>query len=106
MRPEKIEIIRRCTRFLEGHHRPPPYLRLLELGHWTDPETMPDYYGQGEVIANFEQLIANLLGKEAAVFMPSGTMCQQIALRIWAERRGIRNIAFHPTCHLEIHEHK
>jgi threonine aldolase len=47
-----------------------------------------------------------LLGKEAAVFMPSGTMCQQIALRIWADRRGVRNVAFHPKCHLEIHERK
>jgi threonine aldolase len=27
--------------------------------------------------------VADLLGKEAAVFMPSGTMCNQIAFRIW-----------------------
>ncbi len=47
-----------------------------------------------------------MLGKEAAVFMPSGTMAQQIALRIWSERRGSRTVAFHPTCHLEIHEQK
>src|SRR5262249_27327174 len=45
-----------------------------------------------------------LLGKEAAVFMPSGTMCQQIAMRIWCDRRGSSRIAFHPTCHLELHE--
>jgi threonine aldolase len=38
--------------------------------------------------------------------MPSGTMAQQIALRIHAERRGIRTVAFHPTCHLELHEDK
>src|SRR6185436_5025530 len=47
-----------------------------------------------------------LLGKEAAVFMPSGTMAQQIALRIWADRKGPRRVAFHPLCHLELHEHK
>ncbi len=50
--------------------------------------------------------MADLLGKEAAVFMPSGTMAQQIALRIWSDRRGSKHVAFHPTCHLEIHEQK
>jgi len=33
-------------------------------------------------------------------------MAQQIALRIHADRRGLRTVAFHPTCHLEIHEEK
>lgn len=36
--------------------------------------------------------------------MPSGTMAQQIALRIWCERAGLQQVAFHPTCHLELHE--
>ncbi len=31
-------------------------------------------------------------------------MAQAIALRIWSERKACRNVAFHPTCHLEIHE--
>jgi threonine aldolase len=38
--------------------------------------------------------------------MPSGIMAQQIALRVHADRRGRRVVAFHPTCHLEIHEDK
>ncbi len=38
--------------------------------------------------------------------MPSGTMAQQIALRIHADRRGRQVVAFHPTCHLELHEDK
>ena len=33
-------------------------------------------------------------------------MAQQIALRIHADRRGRHVVAFHPTCHLEIHEDK
>jgi threonine aldolase len=40
------------------------------------------------------------------VFMPSGTMIQQTALRIHADRRAARVVAFHPTCHLELHEDK
>ena len=33
-------------------------------------------------------------------------MAQQIALRIHADRRGVRAVAWHPTCHLELHEDK
>lgn len=93
-----------CTRFLTHHHRKSPRQVLSELAEFTPAEVSGDRYGQGELIAEFEQHIADLLGKEAAVFMPSGTMCQQIALRIWSERRGSPNVAFHPTSHLEIHE--
>ena len=63
-------------------------------------------YGDGGAVAALEREVGELLGKPAAAFMPSGTMAQQIALRIHADRRGRRVIAFHPTCHLEIHEDK
>jgi threonine aldolase len=33
-------------------------------------------------------------------------MAQQIALRLWADRRYNPTVGFHPTCHLEIHEQK
>jgi threonine aldolase len=36
--------------------------------------------------------------------MPSGTMAQQIALRIYAQRSGSRNIALHPQSHLVVSE--
>ena len=57
-------------------------------------------------MAILEAEVRDLLGKPAAAFMPSGTMAQQIALRIHADRRGRRVVAFHPTCHLELHEDK
>ena len=71
-----------------------------------NPGALPDMYGQGELINDFEKQVAELLGKPAAVFMPSGTMAQQIALRIHADRLHTPHVAFHPTCHLEIHEQK
>jgi threonine aldolase len=80
--------------------------RLQAIVEATDHDERGDRYGAGERIEALEQRVAELLGKEAAVFMPSGTAAQQIALRIWCERRGIRTVAFHPTCHLEIHEQK
>ena len=42
-----------------------------------------DGYGEGDFIEAFESRVAELLGFEAARFMPSGTMAQVIALRIW-----------------------
>lgn len=94
-----------CTRFLTHHYRQTPHQVLSDLAQAADPTLQADRYGQGQLIAQFEEEIATLLGKEAAVFMPSGTMCQQIALRIWADRRKMASVAFHPTSHLEIHEH-
>jgi threonine aldolase len=65
-----------------------------------------DVYGEGHLVESFEGRVADLLGAEAAVFMPSGTMAQQIALRIHADHRSSRTIAYHPTAHLELHEEK
>ena len=104
--PRDADAIRRaCTRFLSHHYRRSPREALAELAEWTEPGLVADRYGEGGVIAAFEAEVAALLGKEAAVFMPSGTMCQQIALRIWADRRGPRNVAMHPRNHLDGHEH-
>lgn len=98
------EIYRACTRYLTHDYPRTPRQVLSELAAETDPELVVDHYGQGKLINDFEKDIAALLGKEDAVFMPSGTMCQQIALHIWASRRGTQNVAFHPKSHLEIHE--
>lgn len=105
--PETDEIqaiFRTCSRYLTHDYPKTPRQVLSELAAETDPELPVDHYGQGKLINDFEKDMAELLGKEAAVFMPSGTMCQQIALRIWASRRGTHNVAFHPKSHLEIHE--
>lgn len=104
--PEAKAIFKSCRRFLAHDYPKTPRQTLSELIETIDPDLEADRYGQGELIAAFEQEVAKLLGKEAAVFMPSGTMCQQIALRIWSQRRGTANVAFHPRCHLETYEEK
>ena len=103
---ERRGVYSRCERFLGGHGPSRPHAMLAALAAATDPDEQADRYGDGELIEQFEREVADLLGKEAAVFMPSGTMAQQIALRIWSERKQCRTIGFHPTCHLEIHEQK
>jgi threonine aldolase len=105
------ERARNAVRGAEGflnawHGGPGPRERLHALAEATGEDERADRYGSGERIEQLEQRVAAILGKEAAVFMPSGTMAQQIALRIWCERRGTGTVAFHPTCHLELHEEK
>lgn len=63
-----------------------------------------DIYGTGKVIEEFQDKMARYLGKEAAVFYPSGIMAQQIALRMWCDKKKIQKVAYHPLAHLEIHE--
>jgi threonine aldolase len=106
MDAEREAIRARCNRFLNHHPHPSPRDALRELAEATPPEALQDSYGEGAIVAELEARVANLLGKEAAVFFPSGTMAQQIALRIACDRRGKRDIAFHPKCHLEVHEQK
>jgi len=99
--------VREAERFLNAWHGGPgPRGSLLEVAEATAADERWDRYGSGERIERLERRVSELLGKEAAVFMPSGTMAQPIALRIWCDRRGIRTVAFHPTCHLELHEEK
>ncbi len=93
-----------CVRFLAHGYPQTPKQQLSDLASYTNANEDFDHYGEGEIITSFEADVAKLLGKEAAVFMPSGTMCQQIALRIWTDRRKLPHVVFHPTCHLEIHE--
>lgn len=89
-----------CKRALNGHGVKSAAELLAEI----PSELGIDRYGEGGAVAALEDEVRTVLGKPAAVFMPSGTMAQQIALRIHADRRGVRTCAFHPTCHLEIHE--
>jgi len=89
-----------CTRFLSWHGMRRPADLLAEL-----PEDIaPDRYGDGGVVTELESEVASLLGKPAAVFLPSGTMAQQVTLRVHADARGRRTVLFHPTCHLDHHE--
>ncbi|HEY7874581.1 MAG TPA: beta-eliminating lyase-related protein [Actinomycetota bacterium] len=63
-----------------------------------------DVYGEGGAVEELETEVGELLQKPAVVFMPSGTMAQQIALRVHADRRNLRTFGCHPTSHLELHE--
>jgi threonine aldolase len=90
----------KCTRFLLGHGRD----TAADLLATIPADTVLDRSGTGGVVAVLEAEIARLLGKPAAVFVPSGTMAQQAVLRVHADRRQRSTVVFHPRCHLEQHE--
>lgn len=87
-----------------GGHSPRNVQVLKDVFSGVPGETESDMYGKGKVMEQFESKMAEVLGKESAVFFPSGTMAQQIGLRIWCDEQGLKQVAYHPLCHLEIHE--
>ena len=103
--PDEIRALRAiCDRALQGHGIRTAADAIAEIQSLPAEDLASDVYGNGGAVTALETEVRELLGKPAAVFMPSGTMAQQIALRIHADRRGRRVVAFHPTCHLELHE--
>jgi threonine aldolase len=81
-----------------------PHRMLREMLRQLPPDTPPD--GPQGPVALLEDRIAGLLGKPAALFFPSGTMAQQVALRVHAERSGRHTFAGHPQTHLDVWEER
>ncbi|HEY5439366.1 MAG TPA: beta-eliminating lyase-related protein [Acidimicrobiales bacterium] len=101
--PDELRAIyESCSRFLTGTGRRTTTSLLATI----PDDTVTDMYGAGGIVAELEQEIARILKKDAALFMITGTMAQQAALRIHADRRSSRNIVFHPQCHLDVREER
>src|SRR6476620_4951070 len=84
------ELMAGCKRFVSGHGEHSSAEMMSEIAEFcTARGVEADSYGVGDFLNGFEREIAGLLGMEDAVFMPSGTMAQQIALRIWCDRAGV-----------------
>ncbi|MET9626858.1 beta-eliminating lyase-related protein [Lentzea sp. NPDC006480] len=90
-------------RSLSNHAGPrrSPHEVLRRLAERVTPDTT----AEGPV-RELEERVAGLLGKPRALFFPSGTMAQQVALRVHAERRGRYAFAGHPQSHLHVWENQ
>jgi threonine aldolase len=73
------------------------HARELEIDQW-------DVYAERGAVARVESEVAELLGKPAAAFFPSGIMAQQSALRVWCDRSGSKRVAIPDLSHLLMHE--
>ncbi|WP_395695101.1 threonine aldolase family protein [Nocardioides sp.] len=95
-----------CTRSVLHGERESPADAFARLGAACGELGIDswDTYGDGGAVARLEAEVAELLGKPAAVFFPSGVMGQQAALRAWCERSGSRRVALPDRSHLLVHE--
>ena len=90
-------------RSLSNHAGPrrSPHEVLRRLAERVTPETTAE-----DPVRELEERVAGLLGKQKALFFPSGTMAQQTALRVHAERTGRHAFAGHPQTHLHVWENQ
>ena len=63
-----------------------------------------DVYAERGPVAEVERQVAELLGKPAVAFFPSGVMAQQAALRVWTDRTHSKRVAIPDLSHLLKHE--
>ena len=102
---QRQQLRRQCTTFVPGFASLSPAEEFRALADWcAERKAEPDVYGEGGLMNEFEQQIAKLLGKPAAVFMPSGVMAQLIAVRMYTEAAGVDRFGLSPNSHLLHHE--
>ena len=58
--------------------RPTPEMRRF----MCEAEVGDEQKGEDPTVNRLQEMVAELLGKETAVFLPSGTMCNEIALKV------------------------
>jgi threonine aldolase len=68
----------------------------------AEAEVGDDVYGDDPTVRRLEALGAEMLGKEASLFVPSGTFGNQLALFTWC-RRGTE-VILGEECHIVAHE--
>lgn len=61
-----------------------------------------DVFGEDPTVRQLEDLAAAIFGKEAALFCPSGTMCNQIALKLHTQ--PLDEVICHHYSHIEQYE--
>ncbi len=91
---------------LHAQSRRAPARHLQTMLERIGADDEPDVYGVGGAVTRLEERVAGLLGMPAAVLMPTGAMASQVALRLHADARTCRTVAFHPRAHVEVHERK
>jgi len=78
--------------------RPTPAMRKA----MAEAEVGDDVWGDDPTVIELEAEVARMLGKEAAVYVPSGTMGNQIAIR--SHTRHGDEIFVHELAHVVVHE--
>jgi threonine aldolase len=59
--------------------KPTPAMRKC----MAEAEVGDEQQGEDPTVNRLQDMVAELLGKEAAVYLPSGTMCNEISFAVW-----------------------
>lgn len=84
-------------------HLPDPAETLTELSRYAE-NASSDTYMSGELFDRLENRVRDLLGKEAALYLPSGKIAQMVALKSLTGRANCSRVAMHPRAHFEEYE--
>jgi threonine aldolase len=89
--PGKANLEKQAVRFSGDGLSLTPHEYTRLLSQMADSDGFEhDVYANGGIIAELERKFAELLGKETAVFLPTGTMANHIAVRrLTGERRRV-----------------
>jgi len=101
------DIKSKCKFIFKGYPQLSLETQFKEISQYCKKNNISrDFYGDGFHKDKFEAKIAKLLGFESGLFFVSGTMAQQIALRIIKEKTKTPYFGAHKTCHLLVYENK
>jgi threonine aldolase len=90
-------------RFLGMHKKShKQWLKELSQSNYLDEDV--DNYNQGPLIEKLEKKVANLLGKEEALFFHKGTIAQLTALKVATEINNCATTILHPKSHIVFDE--
>ncbi len=70
----------RIDLYSDTQTRPSPAMRQAI----AEAEVGDEQRGEDPTVNRLQDRVAELLGKPRALFLPSGTMCNEIAYRVWA----------------------
>ena len=79
----KADKLRKPVSFVSdsSYVSPEEYLQKLQAISQQEAIT-PDFYGNGGATKALEEKFAQLLGKEQAIYLPTGTMANQVAMKL------------------------
>lgn len=93
-----------CKQFLSRHQPISSKASLEKMTRSKYADYQMDFYGEGKLIKELEERLADLLGKQKALFCHKGMAGQLSAIKHWAELKQNKRIAFQPRCHMHVDE--
>jgi threonine aldolase len=78
------------------------WLDIMSASPYADKKI--DTYNQGVLVELLQNRVADLLGKEKALFFHKGVIAQLTALKVVAENSNKQNVILHPNSHIVANE--